>query len=96
MAEFSFVPGFAGEATVTAALVAASSAEIILGPNAYFYVTASAVLNIAFGLSGMSAASAANFQLPANSLVMLTTGDHYDRIRVFGTATYWIQKVDKA
>lgn len=98
MALQTFVPGYAGDAVVTATLgAAASTAEIVLGNNASFFITCAGDFHVKFGNSGMAAAAASDFQFPANSVQHLFTGDHTDRIRVFSTAggVYWIQKTDR-
>lgn len=95
MAVQTFVSIPAQQATITATLAGASSAEIILGQNVIFEIVASAAMNVAFGVSGMAAASASNFQLPANVIHRWDTGNYNDRIRIFGTGTYWIQVVTK-
>lgn len=105
MAVFSAILGFAGDAGQTAALATVTSTgEIVLGPNAIFAIRSTGTapagdFNLKFGNAGMAAASATDFQFPANQVFTLQTGDHTDRIRVFnpgGTSiTYWIQKMDR-
>jgi len=94
----TFVPGYAGDAVVTATLgAAASTAEIILGTNATFRITCAGDFHVRFGNAGMAAATVADFQYAAGTVTDLFTGDHTDRIRVFSTAggVYWIQKTDR-
>lgn len=90
--------GASSTADITAALATVtSSAEIVLGPNRIFNITATGALTIRFGVSGMPAASAADFQIPANTVMTFSLGPvgGNDRIRVFNTTassiTYWIQ-----
>jgi hypothetical protein len=98
MAEFNSAWGYSGEPAVTATLgAAASTAEIVLGPQAIFLITCAGDFHVVFGNANMAAATVAAFQYPANSVQTLQTGDHTDRIRVFSTAggVYWIQKLDR-
>ena len=98
MAEFNSAWGYAGEAASTATLgAAASTAEIVLGPQAIFIVTCAGDFHVKFGNAGMGAATVADFQYPAASVQTLQTGDHTDRIRIFSTAggVYWVQKLDR-
>lgn len=92
-----FVPS--GEPAVTATLAGASSAEIVLGTNRIFKISAtgaSNVLAIKFGNAGMGAAAATDYVLPPNTESFFDTGDAYSSIRIFGTGTYSIQKLSRS
>jgi hypothetical protein len=72
-----------------------SSAEIVLGRYQLFAINASGDLNIRFGNSGMPAAAATDYRIPANTVVIYQIPQTYDRFRVFNSTgsnvTYWIQ-----
>lgn len=73
----------------------ASTAEIILGRYQLFALNANGDINIRFGNTGMPAAAATDFRLPAGSIVTYRIPAQYDRFRLFnagaGTVTFWIQ-----
>lgn len=81
------VPGTEGGTTVSALATVSSSAEIVIGNNAIFMISATGPINIRFGKSGMAAASASDFYLPMNSPATFDLSDIHDRIRVFNPGT---------
>ncbi len=103
MAVFSsiLVPAGASTAGSTTAdktgtiTTAASSAEIVLGRYQLFAINATGDLNIRFGNSGMPAAAATDFRIPAGVIATYQIPAQYDRFRLFNaggsTITYWIQ-----
>lgn len=95
MAVMSAILVFSGEPCVNAAPAGASTAEIVLGTNCIFAINATADINIKFGNSGMGAAAATDYRIPANQQTTLDTGSAFDRIRVFGTASVSIQKLSR-
>lgn len=106
MAVFSSVFAFSSDAALkTSALaVSTSSAEIVLQAGQLFVIHATGVgsgdFHIAFGNSGMAAATASNMRFPGKQAITLGTGDHADRIRVFNpdgvnTLDVYIQKLDR-
>lgn len=78
--------------TITAG---ASSAEIILSRYQLFAINATGDINIRFGNSGMPAAAATDFRIPAGVIATYQIPAQYDRFRLFNngasTITYWIQ-----
>lgn len=72
-----------------------STAEISLGPYAVVNISASGPINIKFGKTGMTAAAATNFQVPANTIVTYQVSKSEPFIRIFnpggGSINYWIQ-----
>lgn len=77
----------------------ASSAEIVIGNNQIFAINASGDVNIAFGNSGMAAASNSNFRVPSGVTAEYDTGSQNDRIRLFNNGgssiNYWIQLLSR-
>lgn len=72
------------DTTKSAALASGSStAEIVLGTNVTFTVWGTQQINVRFGPAGLSAATATDFGIPANTLVILDTGEEFKSIRVF-------------
>lgn len=89
----------AGDAVLTATLGAtSSSAELTLGTNRIFSIVATADVNVKFGNTGMGAASANDYRIPANQQTTFDTSDQWSRIRVFSTAggTYHIQFLSRS
>lgn len=73
---------------------AASSGEVVIGSLRPFAIVADAAINVKFGVSGMTAADATAYRIPANTEKIYFLGKPYDRIRIFnpaGTTNYWIQ-----
>lgn len=102
MATFSAVFSFSAEAAVTAALGATTAtAEIVLGNDRKFLIRATGDFNLKMGGSGMSAASASDFQFSGAAagsgapVYTLCTNSAQDRIRIFNPGAsginYWIQ-----
>jgi len=85
----------------TAALaITTSSAEIVIGINKVFEINSDQDITIAWGTSGMGAATAANFRIPANTMMRYDMGSAFSSIRVFNlsgttTANIYIQPVSK-
>lgn len=76
--------------TQTAGLGAsASTAELLLGPQQIFVISgrgasgASASLHIRFGRTGMAAAAATDFFVPACAMPTFDTGSEFTHVRVF-------------
>jgi len=87
-------------APVSAALGATTaSAEIIFGSNVIIEINCTADLTVAFGVSGMSAPTAASFRIPANVPYRWDLGNVNNRIRLYNagasSSTYYIQEVTK-
>lgn len=83
----------------TAALAnGASTAEIILGPDCIFVINATKDMTIRFGTSGMPAAAATDYRVPANQQTTFYTSV-FDRIRVFNVDTaagdVYVQKLSR-
>lgn len=102
MALQSAVLGFAGDAPIKIAALATStsSAEQVLGHNCVFAINADQDITIRVGNSGMAAADATFYRIPANQQTTLYLNDAVDRIRVFnlsGTtaANVYIQKLNR-
>lgn len=72
-----------------------STAEIVLGRYQLFAINASGDINIRFGNSGMPAAAATDYRIPANTIVTYQIPQNYDRLRIFNptgsSINYWIQ-----
>lgn len=81
-----------------------SSAEILPSTagahNVIFSINGNQDLCIAFGNSGMAAATATNFRIPAGVVATFDLSDQYDRIRLYNpsgsTATYWIMQLSRS
>lgn len=73
----------------------ASTTEIVLGRYQLFALNATGDVNIRCGNSGMPAAAATDFRLPAGVVVTYAVPANWDRIRLFNagasSVTYWIQ-----
>lgn len=102
MATFAAVFSFSAEAATTASLNATTStSEIVLGNDRKFLIRATGDFNLKMGITGMSAASASDFQLAGAAagsgapVYTLCTNSAQDRIRIFnpggGAINYWIQ-----
>lgn len=96
MATFSAVFSFNAEAAITAALGATTStAEIVLGNDRKFAITATGAFNVKMGISGMTAAAAGDFEFPGAAVFTIATNNAQDRIRIFNpggsSINYWIQ-----
>jgi len=63
-----------------------STAEIVIGKNRLFAINADQDVYLAFGNAGMSAASTANWRLPANVIATFDLADAFDRIRAFNNS----------
>ena len=76
-----------------------SSAEIVLGRYQHFAINANSDINIRFGNSGMPAAAATDFRIPAGVIAIYKIPMQYDRFRLFnaaaGSVTYWIQPLSQ-
>ena len=72
-----------------------SSGEIVLGRYTIFAINANSDINIRFGNSGMPAAAATDFRIPAGVIATYQLPQQYDRFRIFnaaaGSINYWIQ-----
>lgn len=72
-----------------------SSGEIVLSRYQLFAINATTDLNIRFGNSGMPAAAATDFRIPAGVVATYQIPAQYDRFRLFnstaGSSSYWIQ-----
>ena len=78
-----FVPG---KVTKVAALAGTtSSAEIVMAKDMKFAIVATGAINIAFGQSGMSAADATGWYIPASATIEFDLGNAYTSIRVFNS-----------
>jgi hypothetical protein len=76
---------------------AASGAEIVLGQNQIFAITAIPVgtpgattganINLEFGPTGLGAASAADMGLPVNQVFTFDTSEQFKSIRIFNNCT---------
>lgn len=86
MALFDAVLVPAGAATKISALGAsASSAEVLLGANKLFAVSATDAVHIVFGQTGMAAADAADFRIPAGVVAVWDTGHEFTHARFFNS-----------
>jgi hypothetical protein len=75
------------DGTITTAVSAnASTAEIVIGFRYIFSIICDSDMHVKWGVSGMAAATASNFLIPAKMLVTMDMGESFDRVRVF-TAT---------
>jgi hypothetical protein len=72
-----------------------SSAEIVIGRYQLFAINANGDINIRCGNSGMPAAAATDFRIPAGVIATYQVPEQWDRIRLYNTSastiTYWIQ-----
>lgn len=96
--ESVFIPE-AKDVTATLATVTAT-AEILIGINNIFAIQATDDMHIKFGTTGMAAASASNWKIPAGSIFKYDMGRAVDTIRLFNptgaTITYWIQFLSRS
>lgn len=101
MAVLSSILSFSGEACVKIAALTngSSTAEIILGTNAIFAVNSTKDVTIKFGNSGMAAAAATDYRIPANQQTTLDTGTAFSSIRIFNVdaaaGDVYVQKLSK-
>lgn len=76
-------------------LTTASSAEILMGAYQYIAINANGDMNIRFGGTGLPAATASDFRIPANTIAVYPISKMNPAIRIFNpggsTITYWIQ-----
>ena len=76
-----------------------SSAEISIGNNRIFVLNADQDVMIKFGLTGMSAATATDFRIMANTYVIFDMGTQVGFIRLFNngasTANWFVQYLSK-
>ena len=77
------VAGQSPDLKVAGLAAAASSAVLELGINTIFAINGTDAFNIRFGKSGMDPASATNFRIPANTIVVFSMGQAFTHIRVF-------------
>lgn len=68
---------------IAALAAAASSAEQLLGKNQLFAISATDDFHISFGVTGMGVASAADFRIPIDAIVVLDSGQAFTHLRVF-------------
>jgi hypothetical protein len=72
-----------------------STGEIVLNRYTIFAVNATGDINIRCGNSGMPAAAATDFRIPAGVVATYAVPEQWDRIRLYNAAgtsvTYWIQ-----
>lgn len=93
---------FIPEATdyTTTVTTAASSAEIVIGTNRLFALTADGDFHLRIGNSGMSAASTSNYKCWANTVYTYDFGSYNDRIRIYNpggsTVNIFIQYLSRA
>ena len=78
-----FVPGKITKVTGLAATT--SSAEILMAKDTKFAIIATGAINIAFGNTGMGAADASGWFIPANTTDEFDLGNAYSAIRVFNS-----------
>lgn len=94
-----FIPE-AGNGQTASLAAATSTGELVIGTNRIFAVNATDDVNIKFGNSGMAAASAADFRIPANTVATFDLGSYTDRVRLFNntaaSVTYWILMLSRA
>jgi hypothetical protein len=72
-----------------------STGEIIVNRYSLFVINANGDINIRFGNSGMPAAAATDFRIPANTMAVYQVPAQWDRFRLYNAGasglTYWIQ-----
>jgi hypothetical protein len=83
-------------ADLSAAITATtSSAEIVLGRYTLFAINANGDVNMRCGNSGMPAAAATDYRIPAGTVAVYQVPEQWDRIRLYnpgaGSINYWIQ-----
>lgn len=85
MAVFSsvFIPGSDAVIKVAGLATTTSSAEQTLGKHKLFAINATQDITIKFGVTGLAAAAATDFRIPANTNVVFDTGSQITSIRVF-------------
>lgn len=100
MAIFSSVlaPAGAGQDLTASIGTTTSSAEILLTAYQYFAICANQDINIRFGPTGVSAASASDFRIPANTIAIYPVSKQNPALRIFNpdastSVTYWIQRL---
>lgn len=88
MAVFSAILVPSNDAPIKVAALAAStsSAELVMSNNRIFAINADQDITIRFGTSGMAAADATFYRIPANQQTTFDLGGAFDRIRVFNQA----------
>jgi hypothetical protein len=77
------LPGQDPDIKVAGLAATTSTAEQLLGKNKLFAINATQDICIKFGVTGMSAAAATNFRIPANQTAVFDTGEAFTHIRVF-------------
>lgn len=101
-----FIPGqgSGGVSTLAAPYTASvnattASAEIPIGNNQIFAISATGAFNVRFGPSGTSTASASDFQVGAGIISTWDTGDSWKSVVIFNPGasaiTYWVMKLSK-
>jgi len=93
-------PAAAPAIKIAALAAVTSSAEQSLGSNRIFAINATQDITIKFGVTGMGAATAADFRVPASQTQVYDTGFEFTHIRVFNlhassTADVYIQFLSK-
>lgn len=87
MAVMDAVFSFTDVAPTTATLATgASSAEIELGAGSLWAYVADTVSYIRFGVTGMGAASASYFRIPANTMLTISMNRNLTHIRIFNNS----------
>jgi hypothetical protein len=98
MASISTIHAMSEEAPVTATLGATtSSAELVLGAGSLWGFVATTDMHIRVGPTGLGAATAAYFRIPANILFTLELNRNHPSIRIFnptaGNGVYHLVKL---
>jgi hypothetical protein len=77
------VPSSSAPQKVAALASSTSSGELVFGVNSIIAVNATKDITIKFGQSGMAAAAATDWRIPANTIREFDLGQAFDRLRVF-------------
>ena len=93
-----FVP--TGEVDTASLNATTSTAAIVIGNNRLFAITATGVIHIAFGNSGMAAADANDFRLPLGVIATYDLAAQNSQIRIYnpgaGAINYYIQYLSRS
>jgi len=94
-ADAILVPAVGRGSKIAGLGASASSAEQLLGPNRTFIIVGSDAFHLRLGRTGMGAADATDFRIPANTAVTLDSGPEFTHFRVFNSTVaaidiyYW-------
>lgn len=80
-----FAPGKERGNKIAALAATTSSTEQSLGSDVIFAINSPVDIHIRFGVTGMGAATVADFRIPAEATLTFQTGQAFTHIRVFNS-----------